>query len=143
VTEDQQSDSDAHASTSYRDQSDVQTHSHADVRVTRSRRGAGYGSTWSNDGGFEVHDGVQPRSGTAEGQLKTINGMVNPLNVTDQLFRRTDITGASDAAVFAELSGNVADGIFAVGLCQQPLVESRAWGRGHRFSAVRQFAVPL
>ena len=30
-----------------------------------------------------------------------INARVNPLNVTDQLFRRTDITGASDAAVFA------------------------------------------
>jgi hypothetical protein len=45
-----------------------------------------------------------------------INARVNPLNVTDQLFRRTDITGASDAAVFAELAGNVADGIFAVGL---------------------------
>jgi hypothetical protein len=26
----------------------------------------------------------------------------------------------------------LADGIFAVGLRQQPLVESRAWGRGHR-----------
>ena len=58
--------------------------------------------------------------------------MGNPLNVTDQLFRRTDITGASDAAVFAELAGDVPDGIFAVGLGQQPLVESRAWGRGHR-----------
>jgi hypothetical protein len=45
-----------------------------------------------------------------------INARVNPLNVTDLLFRRTDITGASDAAVFAELAGNVADGIFAVGL---------------------------
>jgi hypothetical protein len=42
--------------------------------------------------------------------------MVNPLNVTDQLFGRTNITGASDAAVFAEFAGNVADGIFAVGL---------------------------
>ena len=40
-----------------------------------------------------------------------INARVNPLNVTDQLFRRTDITGASDAAVFAELARNVADGI--------------------------------
>jgi hypothetical protein len=42
--------------------------------------------------------------------------MVNPLNVTDQLFGRMDITDASEAAVFAELAGNVADGIFAVGL---------------------------
>jgi hypothetical protein len=42
--------------------------------------------------------------------------MVKPLNVTDQLFRRTNITSASDAAVVAELAGNVADGIFAVGL---------------------------
>ena len=42
--------------------------------------------------------------------------MVNPLNVADQLFRPTDITGASDAAVFAELAGNVPDRIFAVGL---------------------------
>jgi hypothetical protein len=40
--------------------------------------------------------------------------MVNPLNVTDQLFRRTDITGASDVRS-AELAGNIADG-FAVGL---------------------------
>ena len=56
--------------------------------------------------------------------------MVNPLDVADQLFRPTDITGASGAAVFAELAGNVADEIFAVGLGEQPLVESRAWGRG-------------
>jgi hypothetical protein len=42
--------------------------------------------------------------------------MVNALNVTNQLFRRTDITGASDAAVVTELASNVADGIFAVGL---------------------------
>jgi hypothetical protein len=42
--------------------------------------------------------------------------------VADQLFRRTDITGASDAAVIAELAGNVADGILATGLGEQPLV---------------------
>jgi hypothetical protein len=80
--------------------------------------------------------------------------MVNPLNVADQLFRPTDITGATDAAVIAELAGNVADEIFAVGLGEQPLVESRAWGhRDHAtgalkfssasdgpFGAVRQFA---
>jgi hypothetical protein len=40
--------------------------------------------------------------------------MMNPLNVADQSFWRTDITGASDVAVFAELAGNVADGTFAV-----------------------------
>ena len=33
---------------------------------------------------------------------------------------------------------DVADGIFAVGLGEQPMVESRAWARGHRFSAVRK-----
>jgi hypothetical protein len=40
--------------------------------------------------------------------------MVNPLNVTDQLFRRTDITGASDAAVFAELAGNQSSSVAAM-----------------------------
>jgi hypothetical protein len=68
--------------------------------------------------------------------------MVNPLNVTDQLFRLTNITSASDAAVFAEPAGDVADGILSVGLGEQPLVEPRAWGRGRRGAAVRQFAVP-
>ena len=56
------------------------------------------------------------RASLLTGADSKINGMMNPLNVTDQLFRRTDITGASDAAVFAELAGNVADGIFAIGL---------------------------
>jgi hypothetical protein len=51
-----------------------------------------------------------------KGADSRISGMVNPLNVTDQLFRRTDITGASDAALFTEFAGNVADGIFAVSL---------------------------
>jgi hypothetical protein len=83
------------------------------------------------------------RASLLKGADSRLNGMVNPLNVTDHLFVRTDITDASDAAVFAELAGNVADGIFAVGLGEQPLIESRAWGRGHRYPAVRQLALPL
>jgi len=51
------------------------------------------------------------RASLFKGADSKINARVNPLNVTDELFRRKDITGASDAAVFAELAGNVADGI--------------------------------
>jgi hypothetical protein len=56
------------------------------------------------------------RASLLNGADSRLNGMVNPLNVTDQLFRRMDTTSASDAAVFAEFAGDVADGIFAVGL---------------------------
>jgi hypothetical protein len=56
------------------------------------------------------------RASLLNGADSKSNVMVNSLNVTDQLFWHTDITGASDAAVFAELAGNVADGIFAIGL---------------------------